>query len=357
MTISDQLLLMCSAVGGLNGLLLVAYFFWQRTDRLSHRLLAFLLLMLSVRVLKSVLFYFNPDIGKQILQLGLSACWMIGPLLYCYSQSICDPQTPKRLYQWQLAIPLLIIVLTGMLWPYHDYPQLWGGAVYRVINYSWLLYIVLSSVLCWRAYQSSGKTALLNSVKHTMLLVMVLSNLLIWSAFYFASYTSYISGALTFSALLCFSALTVFYRDKPIPQTTAAYANKKLSAAEAAPLISQLEQWMQNRQPYLNADLTMPKLAKQLGWPSSRLSQLLNDNLAQSFPDYINHWRILQAKTLMAEQPAMKMQTLAEQSGFHSLSTFYAAFKKFSGVTPARYKQNLPELASETINPVSGKMS
>ena len=357
MTISDQLLLMCSAIGGLNGLLLAAYFFWQRTEPLTHRLLALLLLMLSVRVLKSVLFYFNPDIGKQILQLGLSACWMIGPILYCYGQSICRPDASWHRLQWQLALPLFVIVMTGMLWPYQNNPQLWGGLIYRVINYSWLFYIGLTVLLLWRTQQQNANSLLLTSVKFRPLLLMILSNGLIWSAFFFASYTSYISGALTFSLLLCFSVLTVFYREKPTPQTPEAYANKKLTAADAEPLISQLEQWMQQRQPYLNADLTMPKLAKQLGWPSSRLSQLLNDNLAQTFPDHINQWRIQHAKTLMSTEPAMKMQLLAEQSGFNSLSTFYAAFKKFTGVTPARYKQNLPELTSETINPESETMS
>ncbi len=353
MTISDQLLLMCSAIGGLNGLLLATYFFYHRTDRLTHRLLALLLLMLSVRVLKSVLFYFNPDIGKHILQLGLSACWMIGPVLYCYSQSICRSDASWRALQWQLLIPLVVIVMAGMLWPYQHNPQLWGGLLYQVINYSWLLYIGLTVLLVWQTQQRSGNPQLLTSAKFRPLLLMILSNLLIWSAFYFASYTSYISGALTFSVLLCFSVLTVFYREKPLPKTPEAYANKKLTAADAGPLVLQLEQWMQHRQPYLNADLTMPKLAKQLGWPSSRLSQLLNDNLAQTFPDYVNHWRIQHAKTLMTGEPAMKMQTLAEQAGFNSLSTFYAAFKKFTGATPARYKQSLPIVTSEIINPES----
>lgn len=353
MTISDQLLLMFSAIGGLNGLLLAAYFFAQRVDPVPHRLLALLLLMLSVRVLKSVLFFFNPDIGKQILQLGLSACWMIGPILFCYCQSVCRPASSWRQLRWQLFLPLLIVLLTGSLWPYHHYPQLWGGVLYQVINYSWLLYIGLSLKLLWRTSQEQDGVAVLVSTKYQPLIVMILSNLLIWGAFHFASYTSYISGALTFSLLLCFSVLTVFYRRQPAAQPTEAYANKKMTPDEAAPLITHLERWIEQQRPYLNPDLTMPKLARQLGWPSNRLSQLLNDNLAQTFPDYVNHCRIQHAKRLLSEQPAMKMQTLAEQSGFNSLSTFYAAFKKFCGMTPARFKQNLPDKPSETINPHS----
>jgi AraC-like DNA-binding protein len=354
MTSSEQLLLLGSAFGGLNGLLLTGYFFLQRSGQWSHRLLALLLLMLSVRILKSVLFYFNPETAKQILQLGLSACWMIGPLLYCYSQSVCEPARSPRRYLWQLVPPLLLVLLTGSLWPYAQYPLLWGGPLYNLINYSWLGYILLSGLLLWRTWWPLDKGLWRQSAAQVLLLTLWLSNLLIWGAFYFASYTSYISGALTFSVLLCCSALTAFYHLNADNTRPAAYASKKLQPDEAEPLIDQLQHWMQQQQPHLDANLTLPKLARQLGWPSARLSQLLNDNLAQSFPDYINSWRISHAQTLLRCQPVTKMQTLAENCGFNSLSTFYSAFKKFSGCTPARYRQNQPSGASGIINPSSG---
>lgn len=358
MTISVQLLLICSAFGGLNGLLLAGYFFCQRTAVLTHRLAGLLVLMLSVRILKSVLFYFNPEIGKHILQLGLSACWMIGPVLYAYCLSVCQPEAAQRWYRWLLALPLVLVLLAGMLWPYAEYPALWGGLLYRLINYSWLGFILLSGLVLWRHWQQSRITTLQYGVKHGTLLLLWFSNLLLWCAFYFASYTSYISGALTFSLLLACSVLTVIYHQQ---QPAKAYANKKLDASTAEPLLTQLQQWMQTQQPYLDASLTMPKLARQLGWPSNRLSQLLNDNLAQSFPDYINSFRIRHAQTLLCQQPVPKMPELAERCGFHSLSTFYSAFKKHTGMTPALYRQQQPTTvagtASEMINPESGIMS
>lgn len=100
MAITEQLLLMFSALGGLNAWLLAGYFFFRKPAPAAEKpvadpLLALLLLMLSLRVLKSVLFYFNPAITKQILQLGLSACALIGPLLFAYCHSICGPKKTR----------------------------------------------------------------------------------------------------------------------------------------------------------------------------------------------------------------------------------------------------------------------
>lgn len=353
MTVSDQLLLMFSALGAINAWVLVAYFFWRQPGQLSDRLLALMLLMLSIRVLKSVLFYFNPDITKQILQLGLSACWLIGPLLYAYCHNICWPEHKSSSYLWPLPVALLLMIVVGLGWPYQHNAQLWQTLLYQLINYSWLGWILLSALLLWQ-----HQTKLMAGQHYTTQLPMLLSvfsgNLLLWAAYYFASYTSYISGALTFSFLLYVAVLTIYLKRQP-ENTIASepYANKKLPADEVLVLQQQLEQLMKTQQLFLDANLSLAKLSKQLGCASPKLSQLLNDNLQTSFNDYINAYRIQFARQLIEQQIPLKMADLAEQSGFNSLSTFYAAFKKVTLQTPARYKQQLPEQNSGIINPLS----
>lgn len=357
MTITDQLLLMFSALGAINAWGLAAYFFWRRPAQLSDRLLALLLLMLSIRVLKSVLFYFNPDIIKPILQLGLSACWLIGPLLYAYCHSICWPEHNRSSYLWPLPLALLLLIVVGLGWPYQHNAELWGGLLYQLINYSWLGWILLSALLLWQS-----KTKLMarrhdTAAQLPMIFSVFTGNLLIWAAYYFASYTSYISGALTFSFLLYVAVLTIYLKrhadHKIVPEP---YANKKLPAEQAAVLQQQLEQLMQTQQVFLDANLSLAKLAKQLGCSIATLSQLLNDNLQTSFNDYINAYRIQFAQQLIKQQLPLKMADLAEQCGFNSLSTFYAAFKKVTLLTPAKYKQQLQQ-SSGIINPVSGIIS
>lgn len=359
MAITDQLILLFSGLGGIHGLLLAAFLFFRQPGDWSNRFLAGVIFMLSIRVLKSVLFYFNPAIGKQILQLGLSACLMIGPLLFCYCLQFVGKFPQSSLHRLHLVIPLLLVAVVGGIYPYHLYPQLWNGPYYQFINYSWLVYTLLSVYLLWPRIVSLN---LRNWRQHTDLVVVlavVAGSGLIWCAYRFGSYTSYISGALTFTFLLGVGALTVFLQLQRQQQTkvVAPYANKKIPTETAAPLIAELEQFMQTGQVYLDANLVMPKLAKMLGWPTPKLSQLLNDNLHLSFNDFVNGYRIEHAKTLLLGEASMKMDDLAENAGFNSLSTFYTAFKKHTQLTPAKYKalrlatlNTLETTNSETIH-------
>jgi hypothetical protein len=73
MDISSLILLMFSGLGALNGILLSLYFFTTKPRTLSNKFLAAMLLMVSIRILKSVLYYFNAEIAETILQIGLSA--------------------------------------------------------------------------------------------------------------------------------------------------------------------------------------------------------------------------------------------------------------------------------------------
>lgn len=353
MGISDQVLLLLSALGGINGLLLAGFLLASPSSKLSERFLAGVVLMLSIRILKSVLFFFNPDIARSILQVGLSACFMIGPFLYCYALSLQGRIKLGRRAYFHLLLPLTVIVVAGSVWPYHSNPSLWGNVFYKVINYVWLAYIVLTTHLVWPELRRFSWQSLRASRHDAMLLSMLVGNAIIWCAYFFASYTSYIVGACSFSFVFYLAILTVVQQKNSIrhsgedPNTIAKtvakkgvhkYANTKFSQPEASAMQQQLATFMADEQVFLDANLTLPKLAKRLGWSTPKLSQLLNDNLAKSFSDYINGLRIEYAKRLMDEGRKLKMDSLAEQSGYNSLSTFYAAFKKHTQLTPAKYK-------------------
>ncbi len=107
MAISSQLLFFFSALGAFNGILLTLYLWLSKPVNTQRRLLGALMLVISLRVSKSIWFYFDPNLGKQFLQLGLSACFLIGPLLLFYVASSTGRLESLRLkWTWHLGLLL-----------------------------------------------------------------------------------------------------------------------------------------------------------------------------------------------------------------------------------------------------------
>ena len=88
MSIGKELLFFFSALGAFNGLLLGLYFFFfAKKKYLVNYFLGALLLALSIRIGKSVFLYFDGKLPRMYLQIGLSACFFIGPFLYFFTRS------------------------------------------------------------------------------------------------------------------------------------------------------------------------------------------------------------------------------------------------------------------------------
>ena len=101
---------------------------------------------------------------------------------------------------------------------------------------------------------------------------------------------------------------------------------------------------MKEEKIYLDPDLTLKKLSEKLFVHYNHLSQIVNDQLNQSFNDFVNNYRIAEAK-FMLKDPEESEKTILEIAydvGFYSKSVFNTAFKKFTGLTPSQFrKENL----------------
>jgi AraC-like DNA-binding protein len=107
-----------------------------------------------------------------------------------------------------------------------------------------------------------------------------------------------------------------------------------------------LEKFMAGTKPYLSQSCTLPRVAQNIDTPAYLVSHVINERHNKNFPDYINELRIEKAKELLInpEYKQYKIAFIARECGFNSLSAFNAAFKKFTGLTPSRYKERLPDL-------------
>ncbi|NVK56316.1 MAG: helix-turn-helix transcriptional regulator [Alteromonadaceae bacterium] len=93
---------------------------------------------------------------------------------------------------------------------------------------------------------------------------------------------------------------------------------------------------------YLQANLKVADVARALNVSEYRISRVLKQHYqAKNFNHYINRIRIEHARKLLAD-PASKgwsVLVVGLESGFASVGPFTRAFKQFTGVTPAQYRQ------------------
>lgn len=97
------------------------------------------------------------------------------------------------------------------------------------------------------------------------------------------------------------------------------------------------------KKPHLDANLTLSKLSNMLGVSSKKLSFFLNKHQQKTFYDFINAERIKTVQEKMSH-PDFKNYTLlaiAYESGFSSKTTFNRIFKKETGTSPSKYRENI----------------
>lgn len=340
MEFSRELLFFFSALGAFNGLVLALYFlFYAKPRTLAHQFLGALLLVLSVRVGKSVFFFFKPDLAFIYLQIGLSACVLIGPFLYFYMKASIEPDSRiKKTWKSHLAIWIALILVVGIGWPFEYHVELWRNYFIQLIYLQWLGYIILSSMLVRDVAKQFWQRR-----EDTWLMSIYLGNIIIWFGYNYCGYNSYILGALSFSFMLYLLILLLVTNNRQSVKDTLGpkYGDKKIEAAEAAALLQRLDQLMGEQELFKDPNLKLPTVAKKLNILPHRLSQLLNDNLGKNFSLYINEHRIEAAKAQLKNQPAFSLEAIGYDCGFNSKSTFYATFKKHTGTTPAKFRSKL----------------
>ena len=98
---------------------------------------------------------------------------------------------------------------------------------------------------------------------------------------------------------------------------------------------------MTQDKPHRDSQLSLPQLAEKLGVSVNYLSQIINEQLDQNFFEFVNAYRIDEAKEILIDKRREKenILTIALESGFNSKSSFYTAFKKQTGLTPGAFRK------------------
>ncbi|MFH0735480.1 MAG: AraC family transcriptional regulator [bacterium] len=118
------------------------------------------------------------------------------------------------------------------------------------------------------------------------------------------------------------------------------YKNSTLNDDTRNRIMIDLTNLMEREKSFLDKDLSVEKLANLLNLNGKYLSQIINENFGENFPNFINELRIKEARRLLIspEHAHLSLEAIGEIVGFHSKPSFNNAFKKFTGITPSFYK-------------------
>lgn len=106
-------------------------------------------------------------------------------------------------------------------------------------------------------------------------------------------------------------------------------------------LYRRIVEFMKTSEEYLNPDFNLSILAERVGSNTRYVSQAINDT-DSNFRNFINEYRIREARRRLLDVDrygSWTIQSIAQSVGFLSTSTFNAAFKKFTGMTPTVYQR------------------
>ena len=225
---------------------------------------------------------------------------------------------------------------------------------------SCLAYNVLALVVIYRAFQQVGgpfwnrSPGRLAQLRNQTLLFLVIPLLIVLikpqfqkdlGDYLLACYLTVVIYATSIWVMLG----STYFADKPEPASPVLeteteprkkYGKSSLSEEVEEAILTKLTRLMDEQKPYLQPDLSLPKLAGQLDTSPHHLSQLLNDRLSQSFFDLLATYRVRESQKLLRDPATahLKIDEIAERVGYNSTSAFHTAFKRLTGQTPALFR-------------------
>ena len=225
---------------------------------------------------------------------------------------------------------------------------------------SCLLYNVLALVVIHRAYRQAGQPfwrkspVRLAQLRNQSLLFLAVPALvvIIKPQFYhdLGDYlvACYLTLIIYSTSLRVMTGSTYFTDEPPLPPIASEtdtepkkkYEKSALSEEVEDAVLGKLARLLETEKPYLETDLSLPKLATRLNTSPHHLSQLLNDRLGQTFFDWLATYRIAEAQRLLSDSGTahLKIDEIAERVGYNSPSAFHTAFKRITGQTPAQFR-------------------
>ncbi len=357
----------------LNGFIFaLAIIFIKKGNRIARATISILLFFLAVdiayRTFYSAEYHFQ---FPHLTRLESALSFSFGPLLYLYVKLYTDPKKPfKKSYIFHFT-PFILYTLRFV--PYYfqssankiNYMKNPTPPAHLtenlIINIAKLLFIMIYLVFTLKYLNKYTK-----EIKNTFSTIEKIN--LLWIRF--VIYGSFISAGFHFLLIILFKTLHIDFPLTPneinqllccgaiyiigisaliqpelFQHRYGIYSNKKyekstLPQDKIGKYLENILNYMKEEKPYMDSELTLYKLAEALSIHPHHLSQIINEQLNQNFFEFINKYRVEEAKEKLGdpEESSRTILDIAYDVGFNSKSTFNAIFKKYTHMTPSHFR-------------------
>lgn len=90
---------------------------------------------------------------------------------------------------------------------------------------------------------------------------------------------------------------------------------------------------------YQNHDLSITTISEHFDLHPSYLSRYFKEQAGENLTEYINKYRVEQAKALLLQDEIL-IKDICDMVGMYNINTFIRLFKKYEGVTPSAYRES-----------------
>jgi AraC-like DNA-binding protein/predicted negative regulator of RcsB-dependent stress response len=110
-------------------------------------------------------------------------------------------------------------------------------------------------------------------------------------------------------------------------------------------LWNKLHELMTSERIYRYSDISLERTAEILGTNRAYVSRVINNYSGMSFSHYIHSQRIEDASRILSDiSNDVSLKAMAFELGYNSISSFYRAFIKETGVPPSKYREEVQRI-------------
>jgi len=367
-----KLLSYVNLAGAIHALIQVmVLFFIRRGNRRANKIMAFFLLTLAIGMANGILSLLGLyDIWPALSILMGPVILTYGPLFYFYIRAITVKDRRFSPVDVLHGLPFLLGMMAYgayLKWP--PGPSAFSGVVGFIVRSPWIVVLTLS-ILQTIAYvasiirllrEHSARIKAAFSTIDRINLGWLRRRLVVYAAIWAVGLAMVAAVGLESRAIGLIGQIVFFlialntfatgylamlqpeiffgpFEARPVRR----YGRSSLTPENAALHKTRLLELMEREKFFLDSEITLPKLAQALEIPTAHLSQVINDLLGRNFYEFINHYRVADAKRRLAipDGGREKLITVALDCGFNSVATFNRVFKELAGRTPSDFRKN-----------------